>query len=78
MKCQYKNIFGEPGTGIHSYRVFGFAAVDILGTILGALFISWIFDTQFLSTLLILFLLGIILHRFFCVKTKLDIMLFGN
>jgi len=47
MKCQYKNIFGEPGTGIHSYRVFGFAAVDILGTILGALFISWIFDTHF-------------------------------
>jgi len=77
MYCQYKNIFGEPGKGVHSYRVGGFAIVDIVGTILGALFISWILDTYFISTLVIIFLLGIILHRLFCVETTLDKMIFS-
>ena len=77
MFCQYKNIFGEPGKGVHSYRVKGFAIVDIVGTILAALLISWVLDTYFISTLVILFLLGIILHRLFCVRTTLDTLIFS-
>lgn len=77
MYCQYKNIFGEPHQGVHSYRVGGFAIVDIVGTILGALFISWILGTYFISTLVILFLLGIMLHRLFCVRTALDELIFS-
>jgi hypothetical protein len=77
MYCQYKNIFGEPGKGVHSYRVGGFAIIDIVGTILAALFISWILDTYFVTTLVILFLLGIVLHRLFCVRTTLDTIIFS-
>jgi hypothetical protein len=28
MFCKYKNIFGEEGKGVHSYRIFNIAIVD--------------------------------------------------
>ena len=31
-KCPYKNIAGEPGTGYHQWRFFGFSIVDVVGT----------------------------------------------
>ena len=34
MLCQYKNIFGKVNEGIHSYRIFNIAIVDVLLTIL--------------------------------------------
>jgi len=77
MACLYKNIFGEPNTGIHSYRLAGFAIADILLTIVAALIVSWTMKSNFLLTLLIFFLTGIIFHRIFCVSTALDIMLFA-
>lgn len=36
---QYKDIFGSPGTGPHSYRFLGTALVDYSLTILGAMLI---------------------------------------
>jgi hypothetical protein len=36
MLCQYKNIFGEVNKGVHSYRIFNIAIVDVLLTIIGA------------------------------------------
>lgn len=77
MACLYKNIFGEPNTGVHSYRLAGFAITDILITVVAALMSSWLLKTNFLLTLLIFFLTGIIFHRIFCVSTALDIMLFA-
>lgn len=68
--CQYKNIFGEPRKGVHSIRLFDFAIVDILLTIVVALFIAYIFKTSFLFTLLSLFIVGELLHILFCVETK--------
>lgn len=38
--CEYKNIFGEPNTGIHSYRIFNIAIVDTLATIVVAIIIT--------------------------------------
>ena len=38
--CQYKNIFGEPKKGIHAYRIFNIAIVDLLLTI----FIAYLFS----------------------------------
>jgi hypothetical protein len=77
MACLYKNIFGEPNTGVHSYRLAGFAIADILLTIVAALIVSWTMKSNFLLTLAIFFLTGIIFHRIFCVSTALDIMLFA-
>ena len=74
--CKYKNLFGEPGKGPHSYRIFGIAIVDVLLTILAAFIISFLTKFSFSYTLVILFLSGIILHRLFCVRTTVDKLLF--
>jgi hypothetical protein len=73
--CPFSNILGKPGTGVHKYRVFGFAIVDILLTIVAAFLIS---RKHFWVVLPGLFILGIILHRLFCVRTTLDKLLFPN
>jgi uncharacterized membrane protein YdfJ with MMPL/SSD domain len=70
--CKYKNALGEPGKGIHSYRLFGVAIADVIMTIIGAFLIAYFFKLSFIKTLLILFLTGIVLHRLFCVRTTLD------
>ena len=70
------DIFGKPGEGVHSYRLFNLAIVDIICTIVGAYLISGFINKSFLTTLIILFLIGIILHRIFNVKTTIDKILF--
>lgn len=77
MLCQYKNILGIPNQGIHKYRFFNMAIMDIIMTIIGAFIISYIFSCNFWIILVFLFLLGIILHRVFCVKTTVDKALFS-
>jgi hypothetical protein len=77
MLCKYQNILGKPKEGIHKYRIFNIAIVDVLLTIILALIISYIFNINFLITLFILFLLGILMHRIFCVKTTIDKILFS-
>ena len=77
MLYKYKNIFGKVGTGIHSYRIFNIAIADVLLTIIGAYLIH-LFNpkSNFYVILFVLFVLGIILHRIFCVKTTIDKLLF--
>ena len=74
--CKYKNMLGEPNKGIHSYRLFGLAIVDVIMTVLAAALISYFRKQPFIRVLLLLFLLGIVLHRFFCVRTTIDKLLF--
>jgi hypothetical protein len=76
--CKYKNILGIPGKGIHSYRVGGIAIADVIMTIIGAFIISFFSGWNFIYTLIGLFILGIILHRLFCVRTTVDKLLFPN
>lgn len=76
--CKYKDILGEPGKGVHSYRIMNIAVVDVLLTILVAFLISYFFKFNFWYTLIIFFLLGIVLHRLFCVRTTIDKLLFPN
>lgn len=76
--CKYKNILGEPGKGIHSYRLFGVAIADVTMTIIAAALISYFLKYSFVTTLIILFILGIVLHKIFCVKTTIDKLLFPN
>ncbi len=76
MLCKYKNLFGEPGKGIHSIRLSNFAIVDIILTFLVAFLISKNLKYSFPIVLFIVIVLGIIAHRIFCVKTQLDLYLF--
>lgn len=73
---KYKNIFGEAGKGAHSYRIFDIAIVDVLLTLLLSYFISYYFQVSFLLTCVIMFSLGVFLHRIFGVKTTMDKVLF--
>ena len=75
--CQYKNIFGEPNTNIHMYCVMDIAIVDVLGTIIGAIIIAKIFDFNIMNTIICSFMIGILLHRLFCVRTTVDKILFS-
>jgi len=74
--CKYKNILGKPDQGIHSYRLFNIAIMDVLMTFAVGLIISYVFNKSFMWTCIILFILGIILHRIFCVRTTVDKLLF--
>jgi hypothetical protein len=74
--CKYKNILGEPGKGVHSYRLFGVAIVDLLLTIIAAYIIAYFFKYSFIKVLIILFVSGIVLHKLFCVRTTVDKLLF--
>jgi len=77
--CKYKDIFGKPKEGVHSYRIMNIAIVDVLATILLAKAIQYyiIPETDIWLILAGSFLSGIILHRVFCVKTTIDKLLFG-
>jgi hypothetical protein len=76
--CPYRDLFGKVGEGIHSYRIANIAIVDVILTILGAALLHLVFPSyRFITILIALFLLGIILHRLFCVRTTVDRILFG-
>jgi len=76
--CKYKDALGEVGKGVHSYRFMGIAILDVIMTLIGAIIISYFTDKSFLMVAAILFILGIILHRLFCVRTTIDKMLFPD
>ena len=77
MFCKYKNIFGEPNTGLHEYRILDIAIVDVILTIMAALFINiYLPHYNVIVILFVLFLIGIISHRIFCVRTTIDKLLF--
>jgi uncharacterized membrane protein YgaE (UPF0421/DUF939 family) len=76
MLCQYKDLFGKVGEGAHSYRIANIAVVDTVLTILFAYVFHYVTGYNFIYTLVILFLLGIVLHHLFCVRTTVDRILF--
>jgi hypothetical protein len=75
MLCQYKDIFGIPRQGAHSIRFMDFAVVDVVLTFILAFFISYVFKFKLWITILCTFLSGIIMHKIFCVKTKVSTIL---
>jgi len=75
--CTYSEIFGKPNEGVHSYRLGGLAIVDVTLTILLAVVIWYLFPhSSLILILVLLFALGIISHRLFCVRSTVDKMLF--
>ena len=74
--CKYKHIFGKPGEGAHAYRIFDIAIIDVISTIIAGLFLAWITKISVYYVIPGCFLLGIVAHRLFCVRTTVDKMLF--
>ena len=70
------SIFGKPNQGIHSYRFCNIAIVDAGMTIILAFILSYYMHWPWYWTLIGLFLLGILLHRVFNVRTTIDRLLF--
>lgn len=73
--CNYKDILGLPGKGLHRHFGFGFAILDLVGTILIAYIISLIFKQSIWKIFLVLMIIAIFLHWLFCVKTRLNVLL---
>ena len=78
MLCKYKNIFGKEGQSVHSYRFLNIAIVDVIVTVIAAYIIHLYTKYKFINILLFLFLLGIISHRLFCVRSTVDKWLFKD
>ena len=67
---KYKDIFGEAGKGVHSYRFLNTALVDYIVTILLAILLTYLTDIPLVLTTIGLLVLGIILHYLFGVNTN--------
>jgi hypothetical protein len=76
MLCPYKDLIGKVGS--HPYRLFDISMVDVLVTVLAAGVFSYVAKYNFWYILLCLFLLGIISHRAFCVRSTVDQWLFPD
>jgi hypothetical protein len=81
MFCPYRKMFGEVNTGLHAIRFLNIAIVDVLLTIMCAWILYYYILGQKYSFWIILvcfFLLGIMAHRLFCVRTTVDKLLFNS
>ena len=76
--CKYKDLFGKAGStsGLRKYRIFGIAVLDVTVTLICAVLIAWIFRLPYIPTIIAIFILGIFVHRAFCVRTAVDRMIF--
>jgi hypothetical protein len=80
--CKYKDALGKLGKGVHAIRLFNIAIIDVIMTIIGAKFIQIIanmifeINISYLKYMSGLFIIGIVLHRLFCVRTTIDKLLF--
>lgn len=74
MSCpfsQYKNIFGEPNKGAHSYRICDLPIIDYIGAIIIALIITYITKIPFELIIIIVLIIGVLCHYLFGVETNL-------
>jgi hypothetical protein len=75
--CKFKHVFGKEGEGIHKYRFLNIAIFDFLATFFGAIIIAYIFKFNYIITIFVVFLVGILSHRLFCVNTTINKTIFG-
>ena len=70
--CKYRDIFGRPGEGVHAFRIGGFAAVDVVLTVILAVIIAAAAGFGAIgagATFVALVAIGEVAHRMFCVDT---------
>ncbi len=76
--CKYKNILGEPNKGWRAkYRFLDISYIDAIVVIIIGFVISKATNYPLSYTLVALFLLGILVHKLFCVRTRVDRWIFG-
>ena len=75
MFCKYKDVLGNVGEGVHKHFM-GIAIADVLMTVLGAYLLHRMTGYSLWICIIGLFIVGIILHRVFCVRTTIDKLLF--
>jgi hypothetical protein len=79
--CKYKDIFGKPNEGLHKYRIFNIAIIDVIMTyIFGYIITKFInkkkeYNIEIWKVFIILLILSIIIHKIFCVETTIIKML---
>ena len=73
--CKFNTSLGIPDVGVHTHFL-GVAVFDVVGTIVIGVILSFLFKWNIIFTITILFILGIIAHRLFCVRTTVDKILF--
>ena len=66
----YRNIFGEPRLGVHSFRILDSPIIDHIFTILGAMFITYFSKIPLELTITVCYILGIICHYLFGVSSN--------
>ena len=69
MSCPYANIFGKPKTGVHSIRLFDFAVVDTVLTVIAAFVTAKAFHINIWVSLFVWFFTGEVLHYIFGVRS---------
>lgn len=67
---KYSNIFGEVGTGAHSYRLCNVAIVDYILTIIISLITTCITKIPIVITTIFWLLMGLTMHVLFGVQTS--------
>lgn len=75
--CKFKDIFGKPNQGAHSYRIFNIAIIDLIATIIGAYLFTYVFNIPFWFSFILFIVLAIFFHKIFCVDTTINKFIFG-
>lgn len=76
--CKYKDLFGKPRECLRKYRIFDIAVMDVLVTMIIVYLLCLVTKLPYWYTLLFSFILGIFIHRLFCVRTGVDKIIFPN
>jgi uncharacterized membrane protein len=76
--CKYKDILGKPREGIRKYRIFDISIMDTVVVLIFGYIISWYMQWNLWIVLIVLFISGIIVHKIFCVRTRIDRWIFPN
>lgn len=76
--CKFRHIFGKEGEGVHAIRLLDIAVLDLFFTVLAACLISFFTGWHAITVLITLLILGILLHRVFCVNTTVNKAIFGD
>jgi hypothetical protein len=66
---KYKDIFGKPGTGVHSFKILNTSMSDYIMTLIGAFLLTFISGFPLELSTIFMFALGVILHILFGVPT---------
>ena len=75
--CAYRHMFGTEGQGVHGVRILGVAAADLALAMGAAVALSMWLGWHPACATLFVFVLGVLVHRFFCVNTAVNVALFG-